>query len=285
MTREPTAGVSPVRAPDSGSSAGIVDQPALTALVHLASERPRIVAFTGAGISTDSGIPDYRGPNGVWKRQTPLTVQAFANDPATRRGYWARRRLGYSVMADAVPNSGHRALATLEGVGRLRTIITQNIDGLHQKAGNDPGRVIELHGTTHSIVCVDCGARTTGAEIQRWLEANDGIPACAVCGGTLRPATILFGEPLSPPVWAAAIAAVEAADLLLIVGSSLVVNPAASLPLLAKQRGAAVAIINRESTPLDELADVVFHGNAGPALGAFVTTLTETIPDQESGAG
>ncbi|MDQ3695226.1 MAG: Sir2 family NAD-dependent protein deacetylase [Chloroflexota bacterium] len=285
MMREPTASVSPACAPDPGSSAGDGDQPALTALVRLASKRPRLVAFTGAGISTDSGIPDYRGPSGVWKRQTPLTVQAFANDPATRRGYWERRRLGYPVMADAVPNSGHRALATLERAGRLRTIITQNIDGLHQKAGNDPGRVIELHGTTHTIVCVDCGARTTGAEVQTWLEAHDGIPVCAVCGGTLRPATILFGETLSAPVWAAAIAAVEAADMLLIVGSSLVVNPAASLPLLAKQRGAAVAIINREATPLDELADIVIHGDAGPALGAFVTMLTETIPDQAGGAG
>jgi NAD-dependent deacetylase len=212
-------------------------------------------------------------------------VQAFLRDPEVRLGYWERRRTGYAVMAGAVPNSGHLALAALERAGRLRTIITQNIDGLHQKAGNAPERVIELHGTTHQIVCTNCGARYTGAEVQQWLEASEAVPPCPVCGGLLRPATILFGEALSPPVWERAIAVTRETDLLLVVGSSLVVNPAASLPRLAKEQGAALAIINRDPTPLDELADVVIHGGAGPALAALAEALATPIDGYEAGAG
>ena len=192
----------------------------LARLVEIARQRRRIVAFTGAGISTESGIPDYRGPESVWRRQTPLTAQAFLHDPDARRGYWERRRTGYTVMADAGPNAGHLALADLERARLLHAIITQNIDGLHQKAGNDPARVIELHGTTHQIVCTECGARYSGADVQRWLATNDDIPECPNCGGLLRPATILFGEALAAPVWARAVTTTHEADLLLVVGTA-----------------------------------------------------------------
>lgn len=242
-------------------------------LVALAASRRRIVAFTGAGISTESGIPDYRGPDGAWKRVTPLTAKNFRDDPATRASYWERRRSGYHVMADAQPNAGHLALARLEAAGRLLAIITQNIDGLHQKAGNDPTRVIELHGTTHELYCTSCGTRYAGAEIQDWLAAHPGIPVCRVCGGDIRPATILFGEQLTPAVWAAAVTTVEAADLLLVVGSSLVVSPAASLPRLARQRGIPLAIVNNDPTALDSLSTVTIHATAGPVLSAFADLL------------
>ena len=242
-------------------------------LIDLAQDRRRLVAFTGAGISTDSGIPDYRGVNGVWTRQAPLTIHDFLNDPEVRQGYWDRRRTGYAVMADATPNAGHLALAALERAGRLHAIITQNIDGLHQRAGSDPDRIIELHGTTHVIVCTNCGTRFSGAEIQGRLAASPDIPACTVCGGLLRPATILFGEPLVTTVWERAVAVTREADLLLVVGSSLVVNPAASLPRLAKHLGSAVAIVNRDPTPLDELADVVVTGEAAATLTALADGL------------
>lgn len=258
-----TSGTQPIEAPDA----------TVSRLIELARGRRRIVAFTGAGISTDSGIPDYRGVNGVWKRQAPLTIQAFLNDPEVRQDYWDRRRAGYAVMADAAPNDGHLALAALERAGYLHGIITQNIDGLHQRAGNDPERIIELHGTTHVIVCTNCGTRFSGAAIQERLAASDEIPVCTVCGGLLRPATILFGEPLADTVWERALAVTREADLLLVVGSSLVVNPAASLPRLAKQLGAAVAIVNRDPTPLDDLANVVVTGEAAAALTALVTGL------------
>lgn len=278
MSNDPPANLAP--APDASGDNPAPTAPAadLTPLVRLAAGRPRVVAFTGAGISTDSGIPDYRGPNGVWRRQNPLTIQAFLRDPEIQQGYWERRRTGYSVMADAAPNRGHLALAALERAGLLQSLITQNIDGLHQKAGNDPARIIELHGTTHTIYCLTCGTRYSGAEIQAWLQTNDGIPTCAVCGGTLRPATILFGESLDDEVWQRAVATVQDIDLLLVVGSSLVVSPASSLPRLARQRGAAVAIINRDPTPLDGLANVVIHGDAGPVLSELTKALLGAAP-------
>jgi NAD-dependent deacetylase len=258
---------------------GTINPPAadLDRLINLTRGRRRIVAFTGAGISTDSGIPDYRGPNGVWKQQKPLTIQDFLSDPTVQAAYWDRRRTGNSIMADARPNPGHLALLDLERRQTLHAIITQNVDGLHQKAGNNPDRIVELHGTAHRVISPDCGAEFSSGEIQEWLTVNPGIPECPVCGGVLRPATILFGEPLTPAVWQRAIELTREADMLLVVGSSLVVSPASSLPRLAKHGGAALAIINRDPTPLDALADVVINGDAAPAL----TTLVAALPAGE----
>lgn len=243
------------------------------ALIELVRPSERLVLFTGAGISTESGIPDYRGPNGVWARNAAPTLSDFQTNAETRREYWDRRRTGYPDLANAVPNQGHRAIAALARAGRVRSVITQNIDGLHQKAGNDPDTVIELHGTAHRVRCLDCGATWPAADIQVRLAATNGEPRCERCGGPLRAATILFGESLPPEALQAAVDAARNCDVMLVVGSSLIVNPAAQLPILAKREGARLAIINRTPTPLDRLADVRIAAEAGPTLGALATAL------------
>jgi NAD-dependent protein deacetylase/lipoamidase len=248
---------------DSHNSSG------LEALFDLASGRRRIVAFTGAGISTESGIPDYRGPGGVWEQRRPPTIGDFLNNPETRRAYWQRRLFDYPTLAAREPNAGHLALASLERAGLLTSVITQNIDGLHQKAGNDPERVIELHGTAHKIRCVLNGHTFTADEIHSRLEAGETDLVCSICGGILRSATVLFGEPIPPDAWTRALDASRACDLMLVVGSSLVVNPAARLPVIAKQHGAAVAIINRTATPLDGIADLHLLEESGTTLAAL----------------
>ena len=249
------------------------------ALVALARPCRRIVAFTGAGISTESGIPDYRGPGGVWERQAPPTLGDFRTNPDTRRAYWQQRRARYPTLAAAQPNAGHAALAALERAGRLLAVITQNIDGLHQKAGNDPDRVIELHGSAHTIRCLDCGRSWPATAIAERLTAGESVPSCPVCGGPLRAATVLFGEPLPTPAFRRAVDAARACDLMLVVGSSLIVNPAAQLPALAKRAGAPLAIVNRTPTPLDPLADVLVGAEAGPTLAALASALLDARPE------
>jgi len=243
----------------------------VTALIELVRDAERVVAFTGAGISTESGIPDYRGPGGVWERQTPPTIGDFLDNPETRRAYWRRRHEDYPGLAGREPNAGHRALVELERAGRLLAIITQNIDGLHQKAGSTADRVIELHGTSHRIRCTVCGRSWDAATIQARLEAREVEPACEVCGGALRSATVLFGEPLPQGALERAIEAARRCDLMLVVGSSLVVRPAARLPVIATRHGARLAIVNRMPTPLDGIADVAVRGEAGPTLAAVVS--------------
>jgi len=243
------------------------------ALIRVGRGRTNLVAFTGAGISTDSGIPDYRGPGGVWEQGKPPTIGDFLENEATRRSYWQRRRFDYPTLAARQPNGAHRALAALERAGLLSGVITQNIDGLHQRAGNGPDRVVELHGTAHRIRCISCGRYWHAVAIQRRLEAGEEVPRCEVCGGMLRSATILFGEPLDKETLDRAVAAASACDLMLVIGSSLVVNPAARLPVLAKRNGAALAIVNRTPTPLDAVADVHVLGEATPVLEAFAAAL------------
>ncbi|MGC4190619.1 MAG: Sir2 family NAD-dependent protein deacetylase [Thermomicrobiales bacterium] len=233
----------------------------------------RIVAFTGAGISTESGIPDYRGPNGVWARNAIPSVDTLRTDPDAQREHWRFRRANYPVMLARQPNDGHRALVDLERAGRLLAVITQNIDGLHQKAGDHPERVIELHGSTHRLRCMTCGTEYDGLAIQKRLDAGEEDPRCEVCGGPLRSATILFGEPLPEAALRKAVAVSQVCDLMLVVGSSLVVNPAARLPAIAKQHGARLVIINRTPTPLDDIADVHLVAEAGPTLRDLVRRL------------
>lgn len=249
-------------------------------LIALATGKRRIVAFTGAGISTDSGIPDYRGPQGVWKTQAPPSIGDFLENPETRARLWARSRQSYPELAARVPNGGHFALAQLERIGALGAIITQNIDGLHQKAGSTPEIVFELHGASRRVRCTNCGTVFETAQIWSRLEAGEVIPDCSVCGGILRTGTVLFGEPLPKPALDASIRAAQWCDLMLVIGSSLVVNPAARLPVLAKERGAALAILNRTPTPLDHLADVVVLGEATPALQAVAGALTDAIGEE-----
>lgn len=239
----------------------------LAQLIRVAN---RIVVLTGAGISTESGIPDYRGPNGIWATQKPPAIGDYMENEETRRAYWLRRRESYPGLLGAQPNSGHRALVDLERSGKLAGIVTQNIDGLHQRAGSDPTLVIELHGSAHVIRCTNCGAQYSGEQIQRRLVSGDLYPGCQRCAGVLRTATVLFGEPLPREALARSIALTSDADLLLVVGSSLVVNPAAKLPLIAKRNGAVVAMVNREATRQDHFADLRLAGSSGLILPAAI---------------
>jgi len=223
-----------------------------------------LVAFTGAGISTESGIPDFRGPQGLWKRYQPIQYREFLRDPEARREYWRRKVELYPGIRDARPNAGHLALASLFAAGVLKTVITQNIDGLHQKAGLPAERVIEIHGSEAHIVCVDCGRRFPWEQVL--ASFNGDCPRCDACGGWLKPATISFGQPMPEEETRRAFAEAAAADLLLVVGSSLQVYPAASIPGETRQAGGRVVIVNNEPTAQDEIADLVLRGQAGEIL-------------------
>jgi len=215
------------------------------------------VAFTGAGISTESGIPDFRSPGGVWSRYQPVMFQDFLADHDARVRYWRMKHEAYGAYATVRPNAGHDALARLEAAGRLVGVITQNIDGLHQAAGSRT--VHELHGTDRHVACVACGKRFDAEPVHARVEAGEAVPECDGCGGWLKPATISFGQQLDPDVLSETIRLSREADVFLAIGSSLVVEPAASLPVHAKQAGAMLVIINRDTTPLDDIADVVIH--------------------------
>ncbi|HEY8450989.1 MAG TPA: Sir2 family NAD-dependent protein deacetylase [Natronosporangium sp.] len=231
-------------------------------------EAQRVTVLTGAGISTDSGIPDFRGPQGVWTRdpsaQALVTIDAYLADPEVRRRAW-QARLTHPVW-QAEPNAGHRALVDLERSGRLRALITQNIDGLHQRAGSGEDTVIEIHGTMREAVCLSCGLRTPMPEILKRVDAGEEDPPCAECGGIQKSATISFGQALDPDVLEAAVAAARSCDLFLAVGTSLTVQPAAGLCLEAVEHGARLVIINAEETPYDGLADAVLRRPIGETL-------------------
>jgi NAD-dependent deacetylase len=249
-------------------------EPSLAALIDLARSARTINAFTGAGISTESGIPDYRGPGGVWERNAPPTLSDFRENPETRRLYWEERRERYPALRDTQPNAGHLALARLQSRGRLSHVITQNIDGLHQKAGSDPARTIELHGTAHRVRCLDCGASWPAGQIQARLE-REPLPGCELCGGMLRAATVLFGQAMPEDALRRAFTVARSSDLMLVVGSSLVVQPAARVPQIAVASGARLAIVNDEPTPLDNLSDVVVRSRAGAVLSALADALLD----------
>jgi NAD-dependent protein deacetylase/lipoamidase len=243
------------------------------ALVDMIAGSTRLVALTGAGISTESGIPDYRGPGGVWESGRPPTLADFMKNESSQREYWRLRLERYRTLLDARPNGGHLALTALERQGRLDTIVTQNIDGLHQAAGSNPDRIVELHGSAHRVRCMNCDAVYSGIEIQERQERGDLFPRCLRCGGALRSMTILFGESLPARALARSLAAAQTCDLMLVVGSSLVVNPAAKLPLIARKNGAKLAIINKTVTPLDSLADAATRGASGEVLSAIAEEL------------
>jgi NAD-dependent deacetylase len=233
----------------------------------------RITVLTGAGISTDSGIPDFRGPQGVWTKnpaaERASQLQYYLSEPEVRRAAWQNRL--NSPAWSAEPNSGHRAIVELERQGRLRALITQNIDELHQQAGSDPSLVLELHGTMRWVVCWQCGERgPMGPALDR-VRAGEDDPSCATCGGILKSATISFGQSLDPDVLAAAEAATSDCDLLLALGSSLTVHPAAGLVPLAKGKGASLIIVNAEPTPYDGLADAVLSDSISKVLPELVT--------------
>jgi NAD-dependent deacetylase len=228
----------------------------------------RIVALTGAGISTESGIPDFRGPQGVWTRNPKAerlsNIHHYMSDPEVRRLAW-QSRLEHPAWS-AEPNAGHRALVDLERRGTLHALVTQNIDGLHQRAGNSPDRVIEVHGTVHEVMCMSCNWRGPMRVALERVQSGEADPRCESCGGILKSATISFGQPLVPEVIDRAMRAAEEADVLLAIGTTLQVYPAAGAVPLAKQAGARVVILNLEPTPFDEIADALFHRPIGEVL-------------------
>ncbi|MGE0883940.1 MAG: NAD-dependent deacetylase [Blastocatellales bacterium] len=236
---------------------------------ELIARSTRVVGFTGAGISTESGIPDFRSPNGIWANNRIIEYNEFISSRAGRIEYWRQKASMWPEMRDAEPNAGHRAFAELERQGRLRALITQNIDGLHQKAGSR--NVIELHGTTVECECLTCGARISMDEAVERVESGDPAPECDLCGGLLKPATISFGQMMPVLAMQAAAEASQDCDVFLAVGSSLVVYPAAAFPKIAKQSGAALVIVNRTPTPLDGIADLVLNQEIGKALPALIS--------------
>jgi NAD-dependent deacetylase len=231
-------------------------------------EAARLVALTGAGISTESGIPDFRGPGGVWTRNPAAerlsNIRHYMSDPEVRRQSW-RARLEHPVWR-AMPNAGHHALVTLERRGVLHAVVTQNIDGLHQLAGASPETVIEVHGTMREATCMACGWRGPMPAVLERVRAGEIDPPCRACGGVLKSATISFGQPLVPEVLDRAIDVAQSADLLLAVGTSLQVYPVAALVPMAKTAGARVVIVNGEPTPFDDIADAVLREPIGEVL-------------------
>jgi NAD-dependent deacetylase len=233
----------------------------------------RAVVFTGAGVSTESDIPDYRSPNGIWATSRQIGFDEYVASEEARFEYWQQKCRFLGELNNSGPNLGHTLLAQWEAAGKLRAVITQNIDGLHQLAGSTV--VIEVHGTAREIACLECEHRyDAGAMCNQFLEA-DKVPSCDQCGGLLKHATISFGQSLEPEVLESATTLAQAADLFLVLGSSLVVEPAASLPRLAQQQGARVVIVNRDETPQDGTADRVFHEGIGVTLEAIDGYLQE----------
>jgi NAD-dependent deacetylase len=232
----------------------------------------RVVALTGAGISTDSGIPDFRGPRGVWTKnpeaEKQATIQHYVADPEVRRRAW-RSRVD-SPAWSAQPNAGHRALVALERRGKLDTLITQNVDGLHQAAGSSPARVVEVHGTWREVMCLACGERAPMERALARVRAGEEDPPCRTCGGILKSATISFGQGLVAEDIARADRAARQCDLMLAIGTKLSVWPVAGVVPAAKDAGARVVILNAEPTEMDALADVVLRGSIGELLPSLV---------------
>ncbi|MDQ3952453.1 MAG: NAD-dependent deacetylase [Actinomycetota bacterium] len=251
------------------------DEALLERVASLVRGAARVVALTGAGISTESGVPDFRGPQGVWtkdpKAERLSTLRAYMEDPELRVRAW-RSRLEHPAWT-AVPNAGHRALAELERKGKLHALVTQNIDGLHQKGGTSPGCLIEIHGTLREVVCMSCDERAPMEAALARVRAGEADPPCRTCGGILKSATISFGQPLNEGDMERALAAAGSCDLFLAIGSSLTVYPVAYLPAAAARAGAQVVVMNAEPTRYDAAADVVVRMPLGRALPAVAARI------------
>jgi NAD-dependent deacetylase len=246
------------------------DEPIAT-VRHWIDDAQRIVALTGAGISTESGIPDFRGPQGVWTKnpaaEKQSTLQHYLADPDVRRSAW-QARLRHSAWS-AEPNAGHRALVGLERRGKLQALVTQNIDELHQRAGQSTALVVEVHGTMHRVVCWACGIRAPMAAALARVRAGEDDPPCEHCGGILKSDTISFGQALVAEVIEGALRAAAKCDLLLAIGTTLQVQPVASMVPIAARAGAKIVIVNDQATALDEIADAVLRGAIGTLLPAI----------------
>ncbi len=239
-------------------------------LAALIAASRRAVVFTGAGLSTESGIPDFRSPGGVWSRMKPIHFAEFVASEAQRREAWRRAFANSSGWVGAKPNAGHHAVARLVAAGKATAVITQNVDNLHQQSGVPAGRLIELHGNASYATCLACGLRHELETLKQSFLGRDAIPECRDCGGLVKTATISFGQAMPEEAMRRAGEETLACDLFLVLGSSLAVFPAAGFPRLAKENGARLAIVNREPTFLDERADLALHAEIGPLLSAVV---------------
>jgi NAD-dependent deacetylase len=235
----------------------------------IASAR-RVVVFTGAGMSTESGIPDFRSPGGVWSRMKPIYFQDFLASEDNRREAWRRAFSGVAGWTGAKPNDGHHAIARLVAAGKVTAVITQNVDNLHQESGVPVDQVIELHGNASYATCLECGLRHELADLSGPFVERGELPECRACGGVVKTATISFGQPMPDGPMARAEAETLACDLFVVLGSSLVVFPAAAFPLQAKRNGAKLVIVNREATDQDSFADLVLNDEIGAALAEVV---------------
>ncbi|MFH1624269.1 MAG: NAD-dependent protein deacylase [Pseudomonadota bacterium] len=243
----------------------------------------KIVVFTGAGVSTESGIPDFRSPGGLWDKYNPddFLYQKFLASEGSREKYWEMNSELYHTLVDAKPNQAHYALVDLEKMGKLDCVITQNVDGLHQMAGLPDDKVIELHGTNRWVNCLDCKKRYSREEIQKRLEEGVKVPYCDKCRGILKPATISFGQPMPVEETREAERRARLSDLFIVIGSSLVVQPAALMPLYAKEGGAKLVIINMADTPYDRSADALLFGKAGEIMERIIGGVRHKLPPKE----
>lgn len=239
-------------------------------LARLIRQSKRAVVFTGAGVSTESGVPDFRSPGGIWSRMKPIYYQEFVASEDKRREAWNRTFSGAMHWTGAKPNAGHYAVARLVARGKVSAIVTQNVDNLHQDSGVAAKQVIELHGNGSYATCLDCGTRHELEVLKQSFVGRGEIPSCRDCGGIVKTATISFGQALKPEIIDRAREEALACDLMIVLGSSLVVYPAAGFPLLAAQNGATLVIVNREPTEQDEYADLVIHDEIGPTMSAAV---------------
>jgi NAD-dependent deacetylase len=237
-------------------------------LAQMIQEARRIVVFTGAGISTESGIPDFRSPGGVWSKMSPIYFQDFVRSEEMRREAWTRTFSGAAGWVGRKPNAGHYAVARLVAQGKCAAVITQNVDNLHQDSGVPGGKVIELHGNASYARCLECGLRHELEVLKQSFLGTGEIPSCRQCGGIVKTATISFGQSMPEEAMTRAEMEALACDLCLVLGSSLVVYPAAGFPLLAKRNGARLAIVNREPTEQDPYADLVINDEIGPTMEA-----------------
>ena len=244
----------------------------ITTGARMVRDARKILVFTGAGLSTESGIPDFRSPGGVWDRHdsSDFYFEKIISDATARKKYWKMSTEFYRTMRDAKPNPAHMAIHRLEEKGKLLAVVTQNIDHLHHKAGNSPDKIIEIHGTAFAVSCLECGKRYDRDEIEKRLAAGETDPRCDRCGGILKPATISFGQPMPGDKMRQAFLHADACDLCLVLGSSLVVYPAASVPERAVDRGARLIIINRDPTRLDGRARLAIHESVSVALGRMI---------------
>ncbi|MEW6091105.1 MAG: Sir2 family NAD-dependent protein deacetylase [Pseudomonadota bacterium] len=233
-------------------------------------EAHRVVIFTGAGVSTESGIPDFRSPGGLWTKMAPIDFQDYLRSAEIRAEAWRRKFEIDKTIKQAEPNKGHMAIAKLVDMGKASHVITQNIDNLHQASGIPPEKIIELHGNGTYAKCLDCGERHELVWVQEKFMASGAAPDCRSCGGIVKSATISFGQAMPEEEMKRAHEATLGCDLFIAIGSSLQVYPAAGFPILAKRNGAMLAILNREPTELDQIADLVIHDEIGPTLAPIV---------------